>query len=184
MSPIDPTRPADPSGDPEPVQLMPYDRSWPELFEVEREALGEAIGPWVIGPIHHIGSTAVPGLEAKPVIDILAGVASLEESRACFDSLARLDYLYSPYLCELMHWFCKPDPRRRSHHLHLIPVRSERYLAELRFRDRLRDDLRVANEYVALKRSLAQQFGNDRDAYTEAKGEFIRRVLVGAHPGS
>jgi GrpB-like predicted nucleotidyltransferase (UPF0157 family) len=182
--PIDPAHPTEPGPETEPIRLLPYDRSWPQMFELEQAALREAIGPWVIGAIHHIGSTAVPGLEAKPVIDILAGVASLEESRACFDSLARLDYLYSPYLSEQMHWFCKPNPRHRTHHLHLIPVTGERYLDELRFRDRLRDDPRVAGEYVALKRGLAQRFRQDRGAYTEAKGEFISAVLAGGPAGS
>jgi GrpB-like predicted nucleotidyltransferase (UPF0157 family) len=73
----------------EPVRIVPYDPVWPERFEQERSALAAAIGDWAIGGIHHVGSTAVPGLEAKPVIDILVGVMSLEGSRACFDRRGR-----------------------------------------------------------------------------------------------
>ncbi len=160
----------------EPIQLVPYDPSWPDRFEEERALLSETIGSWATGGIHHIGSTAVPGLEAKPIIDILAGVDSLEASRACFDSLAKLDYLYAPYRADEMHWFCKPHPSRRTHHLHLIPTDSDRFRGELKFRDRLRESSDTAEEYAALKRALASRFAYVRDAYTDAKGEFIRRL--------
>lgn len=166
----------------EPIAISPYDPQWPAAFRAERAALEEAIGEWIIGGVHHIGSTAVPGLDAKPVVDILVGVADLESSRACFEPLAELDYLYAPYLAEEMHWFCKPDPRRRTHHLHLTPHRSRRYREELAFRDCLRADNDVAQRYAALKRELASRLGDDRDAYTEAKGEFIRAVLEEAGP--
>ncbi|HWW67211.1 MAG TPA: GrpB family protein, partial [Solirubrobacterales bacterium] len=83
----------------------------PVRFEEERAKLEAAIGPWVVGGIHHVGSTAVPGLDAKPIIDILVGVEDLESSRACLDRLAALGYLYAPYRSEEMHWLCKPDPR-------------------------------------------------------------------------
>lgn len=161
----------------EPIRLVPYDPAWPERFEAEAAALEAAIGSYAIGGIHHVGSTAVPGLAAKPIIDILVGVRSLEESRACFEPLARLGYLYAPYLAEEMHWFCKPHPSRRTHHLHLVPVDSKRYRDELALRDRLRADRGLAVEYAALKRTLATRFENDREAYTEAKSDFIREAL-------
>ena len=161
----------------EPIRLSAYDPAWPERFEEERAALAEAIGEWVDGGIHHVGSTAVPGLEAKPIIDILAGVRDLEASSECFEPLARLDYLYAPYLPEEMHWFCKPHPSRRTHHLHLVPRGTRRYADELTFRDRLRADSSVAAECAALKRELASRFARDRESYTEAKSDFIRGVL-------
>jgi GrpB-like predicted nucleotidyltransferase (UPF0157 family) len=156
---------------------MPYDPAWPARFEEERMALVAAIGEWIVGDVHHVGSTAVPGLEAKPVIDILVGVRSLEESLPSFEPLARLDYLYAPYLSDEMHWFCKPHPSRRTHHLHLVPTGSRRYSDELAFRDRLRADPGLAADYAALKQALAERFGDDRDAYTEAKSDFISRAL-------
>lgn len=126
-----------------------------------------------------MGSTAVPGLDAKPIIDILVGVDGLEASRACFDPLAKLDYLYAPYRADEMHWFCKPHPSHRTHHLHLVPTDSSRFSDELALRDRLRANPAVAREYAALKRELAERFADDREAYTDGKADFIRRVLGG-----
>ncbi|HEY3491354.1 MAG TPA: GrpB family protein, partial [Solirubrobacterales bacterium] len=77
-----------------------------------------------------------------------------------------------------MHWFCKPDPARRTHHLHLVPVRSQRYRNELTFRDRPRADPGLAAAYLALKRRLAERHRDDREAYTDAKGAFIRAALA------
>jgi GrpB-like predicted nucleotidyltransferase (UPF0157 family) len=161
----------------EPIRITPSDAAWPALFELERAALDEAIGEWIDGGVHHVGSTAVPGLEAKPIIDILVGVRDLETVRPCFAPLAGLGYLYAPYLPEEMHWFCKPDPARRTHHLHLVPTGSPRYRGELIFRDRLRADPRLAADYGALKNRLADRHRDDRNAYTAAKGAFIRAAI-------
>lgn len=161
----------------EPVRIAPYDPVWPERFERERIALADAIGRWAPGGIHHVGSTSVPGLDAKPVIDILVGVRSIEEARACFEPLAALGYLHAPYLVGEMHWFCKPHPSRRTHHLHLVPVDSRRFREELAFRDHLRADPTAAANYAALKHRLAARFEHDREAYTEAKSGFIDEVL-------
>ena len=169
------------AGADEPIQIAPYDPSWPDRFAEERSALEETIGAWATGGFHHVGSTAVPGLDAKPIIDILAGVDSLGASRACFEPLAELDYLHAPYRAEEMHWFCKPHPSRRTHHLHLIPADSSRFRDELAFRDRLRSSDEVAAQYAALKHDLAARFSRDREAYTDAKAEFIAGVL--GHPG-
>lgn len=162
----------------EPICLVPPDPSWPAQFELERASLAEAIGGWVEGGIHHVGSTAVPGLEAKPIIDIMVGVRGLEASRGCFEPLADLGYLYAPYLPDEMHWFCKPDPARRTHHLHLVPNGSRRYRDELAFRDRLRADPRLAADYAALKHRLAERHRDDREAYTEGKTKFLQQVLA------
>ncbi len=165
----------------EPVLIAGYDVSWPEKFETERVLLQELISPWVVGGIHHVGSTSVPGLAAKPVIDILVGVESLDRSRPCIDKVASLGYLYWPYRSDEMHWFCKPDPARRTHHLHLIPTGSPRYRDELAFRDALRRDPALTERYAALKRDLAARFRDDREAYTEHKAPFVSEVLAIAH---
>ncbi len=157
----------------QPIRLVPYDPSWPDRFAEEQSALDAVVGDWATGGIHHIGSTAVPGLDAKPIIDILVG----EASRACFDPLANLAYLYAPYLADEMHWFCKPHPARRTHHLRLVPTDSRRFRDELAFRERLRESPQAAEEYAALKHDLADRFADDREAYTDAKAAFIRRVL-------
>lgn len=172
--------PSDSSITHEPVQLVPSDPGWPARFEQERVALEEAIGEWIRGGIHHVGSTAVPGLEAKPIIDILAGVDDLETASACFGPLEGLGYLYAPYLPEEMHWFCKPHPARRTHHLHLVPAGSKRYRDELAFRDRLRVAPEIAGQYAALKHELAVRHPHDREAYTEGKGAFVAAALHSA----
>jgi GrpB-like predicted nucleotidyltransferase (UPF0157 family) len=164
----------------EPLRVAVYDPSWPLKFEAERADLQECIGPWVVGGIHHVGSTSVPGLPAKPVIDILVGVQTLERSRPCIEEVASLGYLYSPYLGDVMHWLCKPDQTRRTHHLHLVPVGSPRYLDELAFRDALRGNPALAGRYADLKRDLAARFPHDREAYTQHKAPFVQEVLAAA----
>ena len=163
--------------DDEPIRIDSYDRSWPVRFEEERRVLETTLGDSITGGIHHVGSTAVPGLDAKPVIDILVGVDDLESSRAYIEPLAGLGYLYSPYRPNEMLWFCKPNPAHRTHHLHLVPTDSPRFQAELACRDYLRTHPGLAKKYAVLKRQLASQFQHDREAYTEAKADFIREIL-------
>ena len=119
----------------------------------------------------------MPGLAAKPVIDILVGVHDLPGSRACFEPLAELDYKYAPYRVEEMHWFCKPDPAHRTHHLHLVQNGSPRYREELAFRDVLRRRPDLASRYAGLKVHLAARFRHDRDGYTRAKARIIEEAL-------
>jgi GrpB-like predicted nucleotidyltransferase (UPF0157 family) len=168
----------------EPVRVDPYDSAWPARFEQERSSLEKVLGGSITGGIHHVGSTSVPGLAAKPVIDILVGIDDLETASAYIDPLAGLGYLYAPYRRDEMLWFCKPDPAHRTHHLHLVPTDSPRYRAELTFRDYLREHPDTAEQYAALKRLLVSQFEHDREAYTQAKADFIHRVLDRAAGGA
>jgi GrpB-like predicted nucleotidyltransferase (UPF0157 family) len=142
------------------VRVVTYDTSWPTRFAEERGLLEEAIGRWATGGVHHV-----------------VGVEGLAESREAFEPLAQLGYLYAPYRADEMHWFCKPDPARRTHHLHLVPSGSRRFADELSFRDRLRADHALAAEYAALKHRLAAEFAEDREAYTAAKAGFIAAAL-------
>jgi GrpB-like predicted nucleotidyltransferase (UPF0157 family) len=160
-----------------PVRIDSYDRSWPVRFQEERRVLEKTLGKSITGGVHHVGSTSVPGLDAKPVIDILVGVDNLDSAHAYIELLAGLGYMYSPYRANEMLWFCKPNPAHRTHHLHLVPTDSPRFKAELVFRDYLRAHLGAAKEYAALKRQLAAQFEHDREAYTEAKAAFIQKTL-------
>ena len=164
------------------VRIVPYDPAWPALFQQERLLLQEALGEWLAGPVEHFGSTAVPGLAAKPVIDIMAAVDSLQASRPAIEAAGRLGYVYYPYRPDDMHWFCKPSAAFRTHHLHLVPFNSRLWIERLAFRDCLRRDPATAAEYAALKVQLATQFEFDRESYTEAKGPFIRRVIELALP--
>jgi len=160
-----------------PVAITEYDPAWPSQFERERELLAATLQEWSDGPIEHVGSTAVPGLPAKPVIDIMVAVRSLDASRGAIPALTPLGYLYAPYHADVMHWFCKPSPAFRTHHLHLVPFGSLLWTERLDFRDHLRRNPTVAAEYAELKRRLAKEHEFDREAYTEAKGPFIRHVL-------
>jgi GrpB-like predicted nucleotidyltransferase (UPF0157 family) len=91
--------------------------------------------------------------------------------------LAKLDYVYFPYRTDLMHWFCKPSTAHRTHHLHLVPVRSPLWVDRLLFRDFLRRHPDAAQEYSALKDALAAKYRLDREAYTDGKSEFVRSVI-------
>lgn len=154
------------------VEIVEYDPAWPALYAAERERLK----PFLAGAeLHHFGSTAVPGLAAKPVIDMIALVADLDAPIAALVSRAGYQYPRA-FNATLTHrrFLCYPYASHRTHHLHIVdePGELER---RLRFRDRLRSDPVLAGEYVAMKRTLAQRHRNDREAYTEAKSEFIRR---------
>jgi len=159
------------------VEIVAFDPQWSCRFQEERALLETALGPWLAGPIEHIGSTAVPGLAAKPVIDIMAGVATLESSRGAIIAAQDVGYCYFPYRPEVMHWFCKPSPAQRTHHLHLAPVGSPLWVERLAFRDYLRSHASVAAEYAELKRRLAEQHRFDRERYTDEKAPFVQEVL-------
>ncbi len=161
-----------------PIEVVEYNPAWPTLFDAERSLLETALAPWLAGPVEHIGSTAVPGLPAKPTIDIMAPVRSLAESTDAMAAASALGYLHHPYKPEQMHWFCKPSPAHRTHHLHLVPLHSALWQQRLAFRDALRGSAALTARYAALKRHLATAYRHDREAYTEAKGPFIAQVLA------
>ncbi|HJR58318.1 MAG TPA: GrpB family protein [Vicinamibacterales bacterium] len=167
------TRPAIPEA---PVEIVPYDPSWPRWFEEEADVLRRALGPWLVAAIEHIGSTAIPGVAAKPVVDIMGAVRTLEESRPAIAAAATLGYCYAPYQVECEHWFCKPSFAFRTHHLHLMPLGSPQWVGPIAFRDYLRAHAPVAAEYEALKWRLAGEHRLDREAYTQAKRPFISRI--------
>ena len=160
-----------------PVEIVAADAGWAHRFAEERTLLARVIGRWLAGPIEHIGSTAVPGLAAKPVIDVMAPVESLDSSRPAIVAAETIGYCYAPYRVEVEHWFCKPSYRERTHHLHLVPAGSAPWLEALAFRDALRREPATAAEYEALKRRLAIEFRYDREAYTQAKGPFVKQVV-------
>lgn len=164
----------------EAVHIVSYDRSWPEKFESEKQLIEKTIGPWITGGVNHVGSTAVPGLSAKPIIDIMVGVKSLEESRPCIGKLAKIEYRYYPYRTQYMHWFVKPSPEHRTHHLHLIPTSHPQYKARLAFRDYLRTHPQDRLRYEQLKAELAKKFRDDREAYTDAKTQFVKSIIAKA----
>ncbi len=164
-----------------PIEIADYDASWPRKLEEERILLDSALTTWLVAPIEHIGSTSVVGMPAKPTIDIMAPVESLHESLRSIDLLIDFGYLYAPYRSDEMHWFCKPHPSTRTHHLHLVPYLSPLWNHQLRFRDLLRSDHAAADEYRVLKMNLATIHREDREAYTNGKTPLITRLLKRAN---
>lgn len=164
----------------DPVVIVDYDPRWPAMFREGQEAILGAIGPYVVA-VEHVGSTAVPGLGAKPVIDILVGIGSLNEASACIGPLEALGYRYVPeFEAEFpeRRYFDKGRPH--ACHVHMVEVTSEFWRRHLLFRDYLRARPCVARDYDRLKRALAQKFRDDREGYTRAKTSFIEGVVAKA----
>jgi GrpB-like predicted nucleotidyltransferase (UPF0157 family) len=162
----------------EPVELVPYDPTWPSLFEAERARLS-SLFPTDFIAIEHIGSTAIPGMSAKPIIDILGGVESLSGVDALSSRLCDVGYSTSAEFNAAMSdrkWFMRWAAGRRTHHLHIVVHDGELWRDRLVFRDRLRADPDAAARYERLKIDLAARYRDDREAYTAAKGAFVRSL--------
>lgn len=156
------------------VILEKYDPAWPALFEKEKKLILEACG----GRIHsveHIGSTSVPGLGAKPIIDILLGVTKLQD---IIDSIPALEELGYKYKSDFEHtmpyrrYFSKPD----AYHIHSVEITSEFWKRHMNFRNYLRTHDDVRDDYFRLKASLAEKEWDDRNDYAFAKTEFIQGI--------
>jgi GrpB-like predicted nucleotidyltransferase (UPF0157 family) len=160
------------------VQVVAYCPDWHDMFEQERQLLQQHIGHLVLD-IQHVGSTAVPGLDAKPIIDIAVAVASLEMIPQCLHLLCSLGYIDrgdggkdGGYL-----FVKESSPDVRTHHLHLVAIDDPQWGNYLRFRNMLRADATLCTRYAALKKSFQRKFPQDREAYTAAKREFIQEIL-------
>jgi len=164
------------------VVVIPYDPDWPRRFEAERALLARVLAPWLAGDIHHVGSTAVPGLAAKPIIDMMAGVCDLAAARAAFGALAARGYVHAPHRPSIAHHFAKPSIQvsEARYGLHLTEPGSDLWRERLAFRDALRGDAALAAEYGALKLRLAQEHAADLAAYTTGKRKLVGRVLARA----
>ncbi len=163
----------------EPVELVPHDPLWPAAFTQEHQRL-LTLFPGAFAAIEHIGSTAVPHMSAKPIIDLLAGVASFDGVDVLSRQLCANGYSTSDEFNATLHdrkWFMRWADGRRTHHLHVVVHGGTAWREHLAFRDRLRADPEAAARYAALKAELARQHRNDREAYTEAKAHFVRSAL-------
>lgn len=161
------------------IRVVPYDDAWPERFAEERDRLAEALAGVEVR-IEHVGSTAVPGLPAKPIIDVAVGAPSLALLDARVEAMSDAGYHYVPeYESEIpdRRYFRRPDTRPRVAHVHGVVSGGEIWNRHLAFRDWLREYPADRDAYGALKRRLATEHGSDRSAYVEGKGPFIRRVL-------
>jgi GrpB-like predicted nucleotidyltransferase (UPF0157 family) len=160
------------------VQTVSHHPSWRAAFEQERRVLEKHIGGHVLD-IQHVGSTAVPGLDAKPIIDIAVAIASTRVIPACRKQLCDLGYIdRGDAGTEGGYLFVKVrSPEVRTHHLHMVAIGDPQWGNYLRFRDILRADDTLRTRYGELKKVLQAQFPQNRKAYTDGKIDFIRGVL-------
>jgi GrpB-like predicted nucleotidyltransferase (UPF0157 family) len=163
------------------IAIVPYDPGWPRAARDELRRLREALGP-VARRLEHVGSTAVPGLAAKPIVDLQVSVGSLEPRAAYVEPLQELGYLFAPVPgFPDHHFFGRPPERPRSHHVHVCVLGSTHELRHLAVRDFLRAHPAEAASYAALKRRLAGRHPGDRLAYMAGKDPYVaaleRRAL-------
>src|SRR5215472_18362092 len=167
---------------PEPkLEIVPYDPQWPACFNAEATRLRTALGRIALR-IDHNGSTAVPGLAAKPTIDIQISVAQLSPLAIYRDPLKSIGYVHVPHaddsFCPFFH---RPAQWPHSHHVHVVQAGGDEERKTLAFRDYLREHSDVADQYLALKMKLAAATNADdaaeREAYANAKSEFIDGVV-------
>ncbi len=157
------------------VRLVDYDSAWPELFRLEALRIAAAVAPLTLR-LEHVGSTAVPGLVAKPVLDILAGYVPAANLPALIGGLERAGYLHRGNQgIPGREFFRRGEPR--AYHLHLTAVGSDFWHDHLDFRELLISNADIRDAYGALKRDLASRYPHDREAYIEAKGPFVREAL-------
>lgn len=158
------------------VRLDDYSASWDDLYQQEAERIRTALGDLAIG-VEHVGSTAIPGIKAKPILDIAVGVRRLEDSARCKEPLEGLGYQW-------VHWIVLEDDHifgkggeTQTHLVHIVEYESDKWREYLKFRDTLRADPAMARAYEELKRELSEKFSDKRSGYTAAKAAFIRQVL-------
>jgi GrpB-like predicted nucleotidyltransferase (UPF0157 family) len=165
------------------IVISDYNPAWPSLFEQECTSLHTALGPLVL-TVEHIGSTAVPGLAAKPIIDLQLSVRSLEDARSsCVEPLHALGYAYMPqYEARLPGelFFQKGPSGQWTHNLHVLQGDHPRWRRRLLFRDHLRNHPEIARAYAKLKRDLAAAFDGDFSGYMNAKTAFVAATLAEA----
>jgi len=173
----------------EEIALVPYDARWPELFKQEKAHLLACLPRDLVGRIEHFGSTAVPGLCAKPVVDMLVEVKSLSETRLRIVPILEsqgYEYLWRPTIGDdgppFYAWFIKRDPERgvRTHHIHMVESPFKEHWDRLLFRDYLIAHPQKAKEYETLKLRLAALSATDRVSYTKGKTEFVMETTIKA----
>jgi len=165
----------------EDVHLQPYDPLWPSLFAAERERI-LCLMPDIFIELQHIGSTAVAGMRAKPVIDVMAGVKSMQIARGLAEAICNSGYTTSAEFNATLHdrqWFMRWKNGHRTHHLHVVVHGENAWRERIYFRDRLLADRELAARYAALKARLAASLGADREAYTDGKSAFVNSVMSG-----
>lgn len=166
----------------EPIHIADPDPKWLEQGRHQAAQLHAHLTRFDILEVEHIGSTSVPNLPAKPIIDLMAKAESFAPIPQIAEYLGQDGWHYVPPHLDNRPWrrfFVKVKDDKRMAHLHIMLTGEKRWEQQRMFRDRLRENPRLTTEYARLKRTLAQQMGEDREAYTKAKTRFVARVLEG-----
>ncbi|MBB4238333.1 GrpB family protein [Rhizobium esperanzae] len=163
------------------VRLSDPNAKWGEAYLLEETRIRDALGPLALD-IQHFGSTAIPGIKAKPIIDILVGIPSLEDGLACIGPMEKIGYDYAGAdIVPDDHLFGRGViGETRTHLAHVVEYQGFNWRRNILFRDRLQGDTTLALAYEELKIGLAQKFAESRAAYTGAKKVFIDKVLAEA----
>lgn len=158
------------------VNVVPYDPAWPRMFQQESGVLSSALGSEMVA-IHHIGSTAIPGISAKPIIDVLVDVADIEKIDRLNPEMERLGYVpHGEFGIPGRRYLTKDCGSTRTHHVHIFQTGDPEIARHLAFRDYLIAQPDEAQAYSRVKEELARQFPNDRDAYQDGKDAFIKEM--------
>jgi GrpB-like predicted nucleotidyltransferase (UPF0157 family) len=159
------------------VIIVAYDPRWPALFDEAAHEIRSTAGDAILH-IEHVGSTSVPGLTAKPIIDMLAAVRDFQAALALVPALATLGFEFRPQE-EIpdRHYFRRRAGGLRTHHLSLAEPASAHFRNTIVFRDALRSDVQLARAYATLKQDLARRFPRDREAYLQGKTDFVMGVV-------
>jgi GrpB-like predicted nucleotidyltransferase (UPF0157 family) len=158
------------------VKLLAHDEQWHQLFAEEKARLQNAIGEFVVA-VEHVGSTAVCGIAAKPILDIAVAINDKANGEKCIAPLENIGYIYRGEKGIAGRFYFVKGAPAHTHHLHMLLARSEEFRNHLFFRDYLRANPESAAEYDKLKRNLAEKYGNDRDAYLDGKAAFVESIL-------
>ncbi|MDM8519471.1 GrpB family protein [Anaerolineales bacterium HSG6] len=158
------------------VKVVPYDPNWVQLFDQEAKRLSTILGDEIIA-IHHIGSTAIPGIYAKPILDFLIEVRNIGIINQFNEPLAQCGYeAKGEFGLPGRRFFSKGAGSERTHHVHIFQANNPEYERHLAFRDYLLSHPDVACQYSRLKQELAERFPRDSVGYTSAKDDFIRAI--------
>lgn len=160
------------------VKLLPHNPRWSNAFEKEKKILLKTLNGLVVD-IQHIGSTSVPGIPAKPIIDVSIGIKSMKNSRDFIKIFKNLSYEYRPDFGgpNIQLLFVKGPEEKRTHYIHLMRYNGSLWKSDLSFRDYLRTNKKRAEEYTKLKKELTGKFTNDRATYTARKADFIHETI-------
>lgn len=161
------------------VKVVPYKKKWSEEFEKEKKRILEVCGDNVIA-VEHIGSTSVPGLTAKPIIDIAIGIKRLKDAESLLKPLSRVGYHFYKKFQQQRLFVAKGPDEQRTHYLHIMRHNGAKWQTDQLFRNYLRTHLKEIDRYATLKEKLAKQYPDDRQAYADGKDAFIKSIIVKA----